>query len=852
MSTIILFYSYSHKDEKLREVLEKNLTLLKNNELIKDWHDRKIGAGEDWNETIDDNMRKADIILLLISPDFINSASCMNELRESLNLENEQGTKVIPIILKPCAWMDISEISRKLVLPKDGKPITKWQNKDDAWLYVYEAIKAEAKKIQENIEPKVRTAFREYLLKGAVSGYRLDRIYVYPDLSEVDVDTSNNLENNKKFDAIVLQNLRNFEWKYILLQGEEQSGKTSLCKMLFLHYVDNGFYPILLTGKDIVGKADLKNIINNKYKDQYETGKDYWSLDKEKRFLLIDDIDEKLSNEEYFSKFLLSIKNCFEYAVLFIDELQNLSERSAEPNQFSYFHCFAINPFGHKKRNELIKKCISNEEEINFDDHKNEHLARLDRDTKHINTIIGSNIVPSYPIFIITIFQTIEVLGSKDLSNTSYGHCYHAMLTMNLGRVGIKAQDIDSYFNLLTQLAYFMFEKNSKSLTTDELKEFLKIYKEKFVSTSSPESSLEKLREANIIISKSNEVYLFQYIYIYYYFVARYISRKMHDDIIKKKIDDLIKDIHLKDNANIIVFITHHTENKYVLEQILNSTIDIFKNFSIVTLSDDEKSFVESLSNHILLDSNHISERQKELDEKDKLPADDKQTDYDSRDKEAADDSNLIEIKKSAKCMEIIGQILRNQYGSLERDQLTQLFKEGRDVGLRLLKWFMEFMVAHENEIETLIQFKLDQLAQKNSKVLSTEEKKRKCRKIIDSFSYSILFGWLHKIVDSIGYDKLVEVSDEVNNKTNTVASKLINLSIHTWYKKNLDIEKIICLFEELDDKKNNQAVYILKDIVARHIYMHPIDYKDKQKINHYLGFSLKTQRIIQQELTKK
>jgi len=852
MSKIKLFYSYSHKDEKYRELLEKNLTLLRESNLIDEWHDRKIDAGDCWGDIIDNNMEDASIILLLLSPDFIASQSCRKELSNAFILKEEKNTAIIPIILRHCTWQHIPEIASVLAVPKDGKPISAWQDQDEAWLNVFEAIKNKVNRIQEKREPRINNDFRNCILKESSNGYILNELFIYPDISEVDVDVSKDLANNKKIDSIELQDLKKFNWKYLLIEGEEQSGKTSLCHMLYLHYANNGLYPILLNGRDIIGKVDLKNIVSNHYKDQYEVGIDYWLLDKEKIILLIDDIDEKSAKNEIFSNFILSIKEHFKYAVIFVDELQNLSERSTELSHFSYFHNFTINPLGHRKRDELIKKCISTIEPSYFDENNNEHLARLDRNTKHINTVIGSNIVPSYPIFIITIFNTIEVHGSSDLINTSYGHCYQAMLTMNLGRVGIKAQDIDSHFNLLTQLAYFMFNKGTKSISGNELMEFTTNYKQTFISAFTPDNSIKKLLDANILIKKKGDLYLFQYIYIYYYFVARYISRKMNDKAVMSQLSELMSRIHLKDNANIIVFITHHTNNNEILEQILQNTISTFKNFSEVTLSGDEKSFVNNLSRQVLLDSNHVHERQKELEEKDRLSSSNDRISSDSHEEDLGEDPLLTEIIKSAKCMEIIGQILKNQFGSLEREQLIQLFKEGRDVGLRVLKSFMELMITHENEIELLVQSKLEQSALKNNKSLSKEEKEKQSKKIINSFSYGIIFGWLHKIVDSMGYDKLIEISDEVNNETNTVATKLINISIQTWYKKNLDIAKIKQLYEELEKSNNNQAIYILKDIVARHIYMHTIDYREKQQIKELLSFSIQKQRLIQQNIAKK
>jgi hypothetical protein len=68
---IEVFYSYSHKDEKLRDKLETHLSQLQHEGLIAGWHDRKISAGTEWKGQIDEHLRNAQIILLLVSPDFL-------------------------------------------------------------------------------------------------------------------------------------------------------------------------------------------------------------------------------------------------------------------------------------------------------------------------------------------------------------------------------------------------------------------------------------------------------------------------------------------------------------------------------------------------------------------------------------------------------------------------------------------------------------------------------------------------------------------------------------------------------------------------------------------------------------
>jgi hypothetical protein len=136
-----LFFSYSHKDEALRDRLEVHLAMLKRQGAISTWHDRRIAAGDDFGRQIDENLERADVILLLISPDFIASDYCHDvEMQRALARHAEGAVRVIPVILKPCDWMH-PPLSNLLAAPTDGKPIVKWPNVDEAFVDVIRMIR---------------------------------------------------------------------------------------------------------------------------------------------------------------------------------------------------------------------------------------------------------------------------------------------------------------------------------------------------------------------------------------------------------------------------------------------------------------------------------------------------------------------------------------------------------------------------------------------------------------------------------------------------------------------------------------------------------------------------------------
>ena len=136
-----VFYSYSHKDEDLRDELGKHLTPLRREGAIVDWHDRKIGAGKEWEGEIEEHLNTAHIILLLVSSDFIASDYCYDvEMQRAMERHEAGEARVIPVILRPTDWKAVP-FGKLLALPTDGKPVTEWDNQDAAFTDIAKGIR---------------------------------------------------------------------------------------------------------------------------------------------------------------------------------------------------------------------------------------------------------------------------------------------------------------------------------------------------------------------------------------------------------------------------------------------------------------------------------------------------------------------------------------------------------------------------------------------------------------------------------------------------------------------------------------------------------------------------------------
>lgn len=175
-----IFYSYSHKDEELREQFEAHMSSLKRTGYIEEWHDRKILPGQTWKTSIYSNMEESDIVLFLVSSDFLNSDYCYNkEVLKSVERHNQGKCTVVPILVRDCDY-EGTPFESIQGLPTDMKPIISrhWHNIDEAFVNVARGLKKIIKqKHQEkshghkaNFNKTKSNAEVEFIIRNLING----------------------------------------------------------------------------------------------------------------------------------------------------------------------------------------------------------------------------------------------------------------------------------------------------------------------------------------------------------------------------------------------------------------------------------------------------------------------------------------------------------------------------------------------------------------------------------------------------------------------------------------------------------------------------------------------------------
>ncbi len=137
---VYIFYSYAREDKKLRDRLEKHLSILKCQDLVAQWHNVEIDAQQEWQDGINPYLDRADIILLLLSPDFMASDRSYNiQVKRALERHEIGDARVIPVLLRPVYWQE-TPFAKLKILPSNARPVVKWRDRDEAFVNVIEEL----------------------------------------------------------------------------------------------------------------------------------------------------------------------------------------------------------------------------------------------------------------------------------------------------------------------------------------------------------------------------------------------------------------------------------------------------------------------------------------------------------------------------------------------------------------------------------------------------------------------------------------------------------------------------------------------------------------------------------------
>ena len=755
---VSLFYSYCHIDERYRDRMETALALMRDNGFLSEWSDRKIIAGTPFSPQIIKELNNSDLVVYLVSPDFLASEACKDEWRRARKNAEETGQRLVPIILRQCAWKDFDNMKDYLALPRDGKPISQWDDEDAAWQDVYEQVKRVLEDIRSTFD--IREEYRRDISSTEFISQFKDRIeindlFVFPNLVDLsDPNMEGKVETVDSLDELS-------ELRHVVLRGVDQSGKTTLCRNFLLHLVYRSRPAMLIDLEEAGSKKPTVDFFQRKFTEQLKGDYGYWRHKPDKTIIL-DNLSARtigyveLAKEHFQNIVVATSENVF--MAYFRDE-----------TRLSDFKHVKILELKHSQQEDLIRNWKRLDPEIRAG-RRQLSDGTVDKIERDLNTIISVNkVVPRYPFFVLTILQTYEaVFKPQDLKYTAYGHCYHALMIARLAILGLDLKEFDSCFNFLGSLAYAVRRSPDGQLAIkdEDFRVFEETYKKEYVALR--ESTQNRLFDQRYpILSRKNGEVHFSWPYIYYFCLGYYISRHFRDSQeIQEMVAEMVEKSYIKDYAHALVFTIHHSSEQKIMEEILQHTKRVLEERKPVRLDPAETKVFDELLQTLPI--NISSERS--IDEERSVA----RSQRDVLECEAIDDvedsdyDQVNELYKALKSMEILSQIVTNKYGSIRVRKLTEMIEAISNTGLKLASVFL----LDGSEIDELARFVRARLDEQESPLDVSEQS---IREGVSHFTLVLVLASIENAVLSISKRELERYVVDLCEEKDSAAYDLIH-----------------------------------------------------------------------------
>ena len=796
-----LFYSYCHKDADYRESMEKSLALLRRDGLLQQWSDLKILPGQSISEEIKGQMDQANILVFLLSNDFISSDECVKEWNYAKEMSDNGKTVFrIPIIIRKCPWLDFLKSDDVKALPDDGNPVSQYQDPDLAWTQVYHGIKTVVNRVRATVLPREeylgnvdRTEFlsQEHL--------KLQDLFEFPRMICEDPEA-----NEQQLRDITVDNRNELlENNFGLIHGQEKSGKTALARYTYLTLIGEAQPVLFLDAKRIQGRI-TDTVLRNAYRDQFTGDYDIWRQ-QENKTLIMDDLnrDSRLPEsldliKETFDRILITLPSDVFHA-FFRDDV-----RLAE------FRQLRILPLTLVQQEKLIRRRLNlSERSTPITD------GFVDQVENRVNSVIVSDkLLPRFPFYVLSILQTYEEYMPTNLSVTSYGHCYQALIFANLVLSGISKtdDDVNACFNFSEHLAFATYRHRKEQPNEDfDFEEFVTGYRKQFFIRNAIINRL-KSRPYGLI----DESGKFRTEFMFYYFLGKCLARNRR--LGGPTIEEMCINSHREENYLTLLFAIHHTTDNSIIDDLLLRTMDTLNLVSPATLKPDEtkrfRDVIAAIPDDVWTSDSVQEARSKERERREVLEEQRSrfQSDRGEESEENGEGPMIAQsvngIYKILKNNKILGQVLRNRHGNLDKQTIEVIIQTIADSGLRLVN----LVLADEDEIARLASY----ISQKH-----TDWDTEKLKEVLRFLSFAWTMINIEQVVEAFNIPEIREAIESVVEDNSTPAYDLIGYFSQLDTASQLTMAERDSLAELFDDHDDEFVQRVLSIRTQRYMNTH-------------------------------
>ena len=607
------------------------------------------------------------------------------------------------------------------------------------------------------------------------------------------------------------------EGAHCLLIGGETSGKTSLCKTLFIRLFEQGYFPAFLYGERI-NNPDPKRFearLRAAYAEQYEdiqhdelTGKL-----RDRQVIIVDDFDLVRLTAVNRDRLLSGI--CQQHARLVLTAAPTLSYSLIErvSSKPPVLHRVEILEFGKHKRYSLIDRwCLV--EHPNLDEESLRAIVESKRRT--IDRVLASNLVPRTPLVVLILLKAIEAGQAGDLAHAGYVRYYKFLIDSAILR-NVSKEDAEGAYALLPEIAWAMYASASRELVPQEVESVIEDFAQRrALRKPSLYSVLGSLRSINMFDALGGSL-RFKYTYTYYFFLGDYISKNLHKSEMQQEVRSLCSAVSNKKSADILVFLAFHTKSPIIIDTLVEGLSTLYPDAQPFELSKARNAALNKLIYEMpkqVVDYTKTEERRAQhLDAEAAMEA---QTSEAETPKELGHGGPINSLMTTLRAVDILGHIVRNHYTRLDAQPKIKIIEAATGATLRCLGDMFDHLSQSVDRVVTAVRLTTKELDQEGD-----EGKKQEiAEKVVFIIAAGLLIFFGKSLARAVGDENLEITYQAVLGNAPQVIGEYIDVLIKLDCFRQFPLREVRTLVEKISD--NQLGMVCLRLAVIERLDMRP------------------------------